>query len=204
MAKYFISGIDTEIGKTVVSAILTQALQADYWKPVQSGELDHSDTHKVRALVSCSSNTYFPETYRLNKPMSPHASANADGVSIALDQFELPETNNNLIVEGAGGLLVPLNEKDMIIDLIKNLNLEVILVSKHRLGNINHTLLSIEALQNRTIPIKGIIFNGEEIPETESIISKLGKVPILGTIPTFATVDQQSIVEEAKNWSYLS
>ena len=174
---YFVSGIGTEIGKTIASAILTEALEADYWKPIQAGDLDHSDTDKVKALVSNSISQFHQESYRLTTPMSPHAAAQKEGLSIEIENMKQPNTTNPLIIEGAGGLLVPLNEQDCIIDLIEQLKVQVILVSQHYLGSINHTLLSIEALKKRHIPIKGILFNGTKNHETEHIILSKTKIP---------------------------
>ena len=144
--RLFVTGIGTEVGKTVISAILTEALEADYWKPVQAGDLDYSDTHKVKDLVSNSKSVFHCETHALNHPMSPHAAAERDGVEISLNDFQIPKTDNHLVIEGAGGLMVPLNRKDCIIDLIENFGVEAVLVSRNYLGSINHTLLSVEAL----------------------------------------------------------
>ncbi|GAB3933340.1 dethiobiotin synthase [Larkinella terrae] len=170
MRKLIIAGIGTEIGKTVVSSIVVEALQADYWKPVQSGALEDSDTETVRRLISNSVTRFHPETYRLREPLSPHAAAAIDGVEISLPAFQLPKTSNHLVVELAGGLLVPLNDRDLNIDLVQQLNLPVLLVSKHYLGSINHTLLSVEALQRRGIPILGLVFNGPATPTSEDFI----------------------------------
>ena len=156
----FITGIGTEIGKTIVSAALVEKLKADYWKPVQSGDLNNSDTNKVRNLITNKTSNFHPETYALTQPFSPHKSAAIDGISIDKNKFSIPVTGNKLIIEGAGGLMVPLNTNFLIIDLIKQLNVEVILVSRNYLGSINHTLLSVDALKQRNIPVKGIIFNG--------------------------------------------
>src|SRR4051812_24407900 len=131
---YFVTGIGTGIGKTLVSAVLTEKLKADYWKPIQSGDLENSDTLKVKALVSNSITIFHPETYCLTQPFSPHKSANLDGIEIDPARFVIPPTNNTLIIEGAGGLMVPLNDNFLIIDLIKKLNAEVILVSQNYLG----------------------------------------------------------------------
>ncbi len=191
--QYFVSGIGTEVGKTVVSAILVEYLQADYWKPVQAGDLHHTDSMKIEAWISNEKTTIHPEGFRLNTPASPHYAAAVDGVHISLDDFELPATDNDLIVEGAGGLMVPLNEEDLMIDLMAKMGLPVILVSRNYLGSINHTLLSIEVLQKRNIPIAGIIFNGEKTPSTESVIEKWSGVPIIGNIPELETVNQASI-----------
>src|ERR1700753_1865673 len=141
----FVTGIGTGIGKTIVSVILVEKLQADYWKPVQSGDLQDTDSDKIRSLVSNDKTRIFPEAYRLTQPFSPHKSAAIDNVTIDPDAFVVPVTDNMLIIEGAGGLMVPLNNNFLMIDLIKKLNAEVILVSRNYLGSINHTLLSLEA-----------------------------------------------------------
>ena len=197
--KLFISGIDTEIGKTIISAILTEALQADYWKPIQSGDLDDSDTHKVQRLVANNKTKFHPEAYRLKTPMSPHASAAIDGIQIELDKIKIPATENQLIIEGAGGLFVPLNNQDTILDMIAHLKIPVVLVSKHYLGSINHTLLSINALKNRRIPIAGIIFNGEENLSTEAIIKKMSAVQIIGRIDPIEDINRLNIQKAANN-----
>lgn len=195
--KYFVSGIGTEVGKTIVSAILAEALKADYWKPIQAGDLEQSDSIKVRDLLSNESTQIHTESYQLKLPMSPHAASEKEQVAIELSAMPLPNTSRPLIVEGAGGLLVPINKKECIIDLIDSLKLEVILVSKHYLGSINHTLLSIEALNARDIPIKGIIFNGQPNYDTESIILSKSDLKMIGRIPTMKSVNKQSIKELA-------
>lgn len=200
--KYFVTGIGTEIGKTITSAVLVEYLQADYWKPIQSGDLHQSDSLKVKALVSNTKTKFHPEAYRLTQPFSPHYSAKLDGVNIDLNKIEIPETANHLIVEGAGGLLVPLNEEHLIIDLIKKLALEVILVSKNYLGSINHTLLSVEALRSRNIPVKGIIFNGEENPASESIIIKMTGLNVIGRIPNLAEINKENILAVANGLDF--
>ena len=182
MRKLFVAGIDTNVGKTVVSAILVEALSADYWKPIQSGDLHNSDTMKVRSLVRQSQVQFHPEVYRFSTPMSPHVSAARDGMNIDMDEITLPPTTNDLIIEGAGGLLVPLNDHDLVIDLIKKLDAEVILVSRNYLGSINHTLLSAMAIEKYGIRVKGIVFNGEEIEGTEEIILKHTGYKLLGRI----------------------
>lgn len=182
MKTYFVTGIGTEVGKTIASAIVTQALEGDYWKPIQAGDLHQSDSMKVQSLIDNDSSKFHPESYRLNHPMSPHAAAERDGVEIDISSFEIPKTENHLVIEGAGGLLVPLNKKDTILDLIEILKCEVILVSRHYLGSINHTLMSIELLKQRNIPIKGILFNGNENKDTESIINEMTGIKALGRI----------------------
>ncbi len=165
---YFVTAIGTDSGKTLVSAILCEALGADYWKPVQSGL--PRDTETVASLVSNTKTIFHPERFLLKTPASPHAAAKIDGVTIGLDSFQLPQTQNTLVVEGAGGCLVPLSEHHLIIDLVPRLNLETILVSNLYLGSINHTLLTCEAIRKRNLPVKGIIFNGEANEESERII----------------------------------
>lgn len=200
--KYFVTGIGTEIGKTITSAIITEHLKADYWKPIQSGDLHQSDTMKVEALISNSKTKFHAEAYRLTQPFSPHYSAALDGVEISLDAIVLPRTENNLVVEGAGGLMVPLNQKDLIINLIQKLGLEVILVSKNYLGSINHTLLSIEALNARNIAIKGIIFNGEANEASESIIKNMTSLNVIAHIPVLQTVSKESVKRVAENTEF--
>ncbi|MDI9870632.1 dethiobiotin synthase [Flectobacillus roseus] len=202
--QFIVAGIGTEIGKTFISSVLVEALQADYWKPIQSGGLDFSDTHTVKSLVSIKNNTFFPEAYRLNEPLSPHAAAALDGITIELSKIQLPVTERNLIVELAGGLMVPLNDNDLVIDMVQQLNLPVILVSKNYLGSINHTLLSVEALKSRNIPVEGIIFNGISNASTESFILNYTKLKCLGRVPTQAEIDKPAVRKLAdaleNNW----
>ena len=154
---YFITAIDTDVGKTIVSAILVEALKADYWKPIQAGNLEDSDTMTVQSLISNSTSQFYSETYRLNTPASPHYAAEIDGLQLEVRSIQLPKTSNQLIVEGAGGLFVPINDKALLIDLMQDLNIPVILVIKNYLGSINHSLSSIYALQQKNIPIKGLL-----------------------------------------------
>ena len=193
MKRLFVTGIGTDVGKTVISAILTQKLQADYWKPIQAGELDNTDSMKVSQWVENSTSVIHPEAYRLTESMSPHAAAERDGVNIEMGNIIIPKTARNLIIEGAGGLMVPLNQYDLVIDLISHLQADAVLVSRHYLGSINHTILSIEALRSRNIAIAGIIFNGDENRDTESIIESVCAVPILGRIPKIDNLNQHSI-----------
>ena len=170
MNKIFIAGTGTGIGKTLVSAIVAEALQADYWKPVQAGNPDDTDSMEVERLTSTET-IVLPETYRLRTPASPHDAAQKDNTRIDLQDFQAPESNKeSLVIEGAGGLMVPLNDEALVIDLIQKVADEVILVSRNYLGSINHTLLSIEALMSRKIPVKGIVFNGDHYPEGEDWI----------------------------------
>ncbi len=179
MKKIFVTGIGTNVGKTVVSAILTKALQADYWKPVQAGDLDNTDTMKVKKWLNNEACIFHPETYRLTQPMSPHAAAEIDNITINLQDFVLPASKNTLVIEGAGGVLVPLSHHLLIADLIKHLKTSVVVVSRHYLGSINHTLLTIAELKRRKIPIIGIVFNGEKNEASEDIILSQTAVPLL-------------------------
>lgn len=195
MKKYFITGISTEVGKTVASAIVTEALEADYWKPVQAGELDNSDAHKVEQLISNSETTIHTNAYALKTPMSPHAAAEIDNISIELSNITEPKTSNNLVIEGAGGLLVPLNNTDTILDIIKP-DYKVIVVSRHYLGSINHTLLTINLLKEKGFDVS-LIFSGDEHPTTESIIKKMTGVSVIGRIDEEPYFDQNVIREYA-------
>ncbi len=196
--KYFITGISTEVGKTIASAIVTEALEADYWKPIQSGDLHYSDTDKVKGLISNSKSVFHSNSYALETPMSPHASAEIDGIHINLEEIKEPETENHLVIEGAGGLLVPLNDTDTILDLIQSEH-RVIVVSRHYLGSINHTLLTVILLKKKGFDVS-IIFSGDEHPTTESIIAKMTQVPILGRIDDEPYFDQNVIKEYAEKF----
>jgi len=181
MNTYFIAGIGTDVGKTIVSAIVVESLKADYWKPVQAGELNHTDRHSVSELISNSRSKLHDHSYALRTPMSPHAAAAIDGIDIDLTSIKEPETDNHLVIEGAGGLLVPVNDRETMLDLIKE-KYKIIVVSRHYLGSINHTLLTLNELKRRELKVSGIIFNGKEHTSTESIIVKQGNVRVLGRI----------------------
>ena len=190
--KLFITGIGTDVGKTITSAIITQALEADYWKPIQAGDLDNSDSHKIQRYISNDKTVIHPNCYKLNPPASPHLAAELDGITIDLKQIIEPKTQNHLVIEGAGGILVPLNNDDCIIDLIKK-DYKVIVVSRHYLGSINHTLLTYEALKSRKIEVAGIIFSGDENKATESIILNKTKAKFIGRIDNEPYFDQNVI-----------
>ncbi|SFW62099.1 dethiobiotin synthase [Cellulophaga fucicola] len=195
MKKIFITGISTEVGKTVASAIVTEALEADYWKPIQAGELDDSDSHKIAKLISNKKTVIHKNSYTLKTPMSPHAAAEIDGVVIEVDKIVAPKTKNHLVIEGAGGLLVPLNNNDTVLDIIAP-DYKVIVVSRHYLGSINHTLLTINYLQERGFNVS-VIFSGEEHPTTESIILSKTGVKLIGRINEEPYFDKNVIKEYA-------
>ena len=196
---FFVTGIGTGIGKTIVSAVLTEKLKADYWKPVQSGDLDDSDTLKVKSLVSNKQSVFHQETYRLTQPYSPHKSAAIDGIVIDAEKFISPKTTNNLIIEGAGGLMVPLNDHFLMIELVKKLDVSVVLVSQNYLGSINHTLLSIATLKQYGISIAGIIFNGKSDEYSESYILQYTGVRLLGRLPELGVINKVSVREAGKH-----
>ena len=197
---FFVSGIGTNVGKTVVSAILTEALEADYWKPLQSGDLHNTDSHKVKKLISNMQSKIHPEAVLLKDALSPHASAENENRTINPNELTIPKTKNHLIIEGAGGLMVPINRKFMMVDLIQQLQTQVILVSRHYLGSINHTLLSISILKQRQIPVKGIIFVGNENQSTESVILEYSGVANLGRIAEARDIDRSFVLKYKKHF----
>lgn len=199
MKTIVVTGIGTGVGKTIISAILVEALQADYWKPIQAGDLENSDTNTVQKLVSSEKSVFHLEAFRLKNPMSPHAAAKLDQVEIKLNALSIPKTENTLIIELAGGLMVPLNSEELNIDLLKKWNAPVILVSKNYLGSINHSLLSLELLKNNHIPVLGIIFNGERNIPTEEFILQYSKAYRIGRIEDLIEPDKISIRRIAEN-----
>lgn len=195
----FVTGIGTGVGKTIASAVIVESLHADYWKPVQSGDLDNTDTDCVRSLVSNKKTVFHTEAYRLTQPFSPHKSAALDNIAIDLNTIELPQTNNRLIIEGAGGLMVPLNENDLIIDLIKKFDAQVILVSQNYLGSINHTLMSIEILKSQGLVLKNLIVCGERNESSEEVIARWANLEIIN-IPFFNNLSKASIIAFASGF----
>ena len=199
--RFAVTGIGTDVGKTVVSAILAESLQANYWKPVQAGDLDNSDSIKVERYTS--NVNLLPEKFKLTEPMSPHAAARIDGVQIAKEDLNLPAVSGNLIVEGAGGLLVPFNDDGLLFaDLLEYWGLPTIVVSRHYLGSINHTLLTMETLKKRGVEVAGIIFVGNENNETEQVIKSVTRVKVLGRIPIAKELNDKFIQEQAKQFQW--
>jgi len=194
--KLFITGISTDVGKTIASAIITEALEADYWKPIQAGDLENSDSHKIKSLLSNSKTLIHPNSYALQTPASPHFAAEIDGIIVDLKKITEPKTKNHLVIEGAGGIFVPLNNNETIADLIQP-DHKVIVISRHYLGSINHTLLTIEALQNRKINIAGVIFNGDENKSSEEIICTKTGITTIGRIENEPYFDKNVISEYA-------
>lgn len=180
---FCVTGTDTGIGKTVVSAILTKGLEATYWKPVQSGLKEETDTEAVKRMTGLYDNHFKEETYQLTEPLSPHASAAIDGIRIDMDAFSIPMYDtDHLVVEGAGGVLVPLNDNYLIIDLIDQLELPALIVARSELGTLNHTLLTIEALRRCQIPIIGVIMNGPQNESNRKAIEHYGNTSVLAEI----------------------
>lgn len=191
---YFITGISTDVGKTVVAAIVTQALQADYWKPIQTGASEHGDAVTVQSLISNSKTVIHPESIVLQAPMSPHAAAVLENRTLDISEVVRPITTNSLVIEGAGGLLVPINNKDSIIDLISPKD-KVILVSSGYLGSINHTLLSLEVLKNRGLSCVGIIYNQVTLPETIEVIEAMTGIPAIGHLEKESNIDKAVVLK---------
>lgn len=194
-----VAGIGTGIGKTFISAILCEALKADYWKPVQAGNLEHTDTDEVYSLISNTKSVLHPEAFRLTQPMSPHAAAKHDNIEIQLNQINLPSTNNSLIIELAGGLMVPLNDRELNIDLLKQWDVPVMLISKNYLGSINHSLLSVQALKQYDIKTAGIIFNGNSTPSSEELILQYSGLACIGHIKHESIINKATVLQYAEN-----
>jgi dethiobiotin synthetase len=181
-AQFFVTGIGTGIGKTLVSAIIAKALNADYWKPVQAGYENGTDSEWIKSILRNS--TVHPEVYKLRLAASPHIAAREEGVSISLQKIteKIPSKNRNLIIEGPGGLMVPLNEREFVADLIKALSVKVILVSRNYLGSINHSLMTSELCKQKDIPVIGWVFNDQYLSYEQEIISWSG-IPGIGSVP---------------------
>jgi len=197
---FTVAGIGTDVGKTVISAVLCQAFGADYWKPVQAGDLTHSDSDKVKALVDTPNFKIHPEIHRLTAPMSPHAAAKIDDIQIKPSDFQKPDTQGcHLITELAGGLMVPFSNNYLTIDLIQDLGDPVILVINSYLGSINHTLLSLELLRQRNVTLFGVIFNGQTNMESREIILQYSGVRVMADIPHAERLDRDFIQTHAQD-----
>jgi dethiobiotin synthetase len=199
--KLFVTGTGTDIGKTVVSAILTYGLQANYWKPIQSGLSEPpecaTDSLWVRNKLNLEAHRIIPESYLFSLPASPHLAANREGKTIStakiIDQFEALQSFSSLIIEGAGGVMVPLNERELMIDLMACLQVPVIIVASTKLGTINHTLLTVEALRSRNIKIAGIVMNGEGNQSNREAIEKFSAIPVIAEVPELQSTDTISL-----------
>lgn len=192
-----VTGTDTGVGKTVVSAGLAGCLGARYWKPVQAGLDGETDSETARRLGGLDAARVLPEAYRLRMPASPHQAAERDGVAIDPDRLLLPSGTSPLVVEGAGGVMVPLTPRLTFLDLFARWRAPVVLCARTRLGTINHSLLSLAALRQREVPLLGVVFIGEAAPESEAIIAALGRVPVLGRLPWLEPLTPASLAREA-------
>lgn len=184
--QFVVAGTDTGVGKSVVAAVLAAGLRASYWKPLQSGLAEGTDTETVRTLSGLPSSSFLPEAYRLSAPISPHASAAMEGLTIDRTKLCLPAINGRLIIEGVGGLMVPVNNHSLLIDVIKDWGLPVLLVARSRLGTINHTLLSLAALRLYKIGVLGVVMNGGSDEVSRRAIETYGQVRVLAEIPFLA------------------
>ena len=200
---YFVTAIGTDSGKTFISAILCEALHADYWKPIQAGL--PRDASQIAEWISNTNTKIHSEQYLLKTPSSPHAAARIDGVEIELQDFRLPQTSNSLIIEGAGGCMVPINENNFVIDLAEKFKTEVILVANLYLGSINHSLLTAFFLQQKKLNVKGIIFNGIPNEESERIILQHTQLKCLLKVGQETTITRSEVIKYAnilkKNWA---
>jgi dethiobiotin synthetase len=194
--RFFITGTDTGVGKTVVSALLCAALDAYYWKPIQTGTREGTDRRTVERLGELPRAKLLPETYRFSPPVSPHLAAQKAGVTIVLSGIRIPEIGmkENLIVEGAGGALVPVNEAQLMTDLMKHLGLPVLLVSRTALGTINHTLLSLAALRAAGLNVRGVIMVGKPNADNRKAIEHHGKIGVVGAVPWLKKVDRGALL----------
>lgn len=193
--QFVVAGTDTGVGKTVVAALLATGLKAAYWKPIQSGLTETTDTDQVRALSALPEEAILPEAYRLTTPISPHASAALDQVIIDPARLTVPRIEGRLIIEGAGGLMVPLNNETLLIDLLRAWQLPVLLVARSRLGTINHTLLSLAALRALGIQVVGVVMNGEPDAVSRQAIEHYGKIRVLAEVPHLPLLNATTIRE---------
>lgn len=196
--KIFVSGIGTGVGKTLTSAVLCEALQADYWKPVQTGSSEFTDRQTVQSLISNTKSRFHNESVLLKEPASPHYAAILESTKIEMEQLHMPDTSNKLIVEGAGGILVPLSDELVIYDIVAYFKLPVIIVCRNYLGSINHTLLTVEFLQARETEIAGIIFSGNNFNDNEQIIAHFSNLPILGKLDEADNPDKKFVEIQAE------
>jgi dethiobiotin synthase len=191
---YIVTGTDTGIGKTTVAAMLTLALDALYWKPIQSGTDDGTDRQCVQALTQLPNDRFLPERYVLSQPLSPHRAAELDGIEIPPEALALPAFERMLVIEGAGGLLVPITRKTLQIDVFAAWGLPVILCARTGLGTINHTLLSIEALRSRHLRLHGLVFVGDDNPDNIRTIAEFAGGRVLGLVPRLDRIDRGALL----------
>lgn len=201
--RYIVAGIGTDVGKTVVSAILTKALEGDYWKPVQAGCLEATDSMIVQDLLQSADSVCHPEAYKFREPVSPHLAAQLEGIQIDPDGIRLPQTEKPLVIEMSGGLLSPLDGHLTQCDLFSKWDCQWLLVSKHYLGSINHTLLSLDYMKQKKLPLMGIIFNGETNPASEKFILDYAKISCIGRINQEKIINSTTIAKYATEWKEI-
>ena len=188
-----VTGTDTNVGKTVVAAMLTQALGGVYFKPVQAGTEDETDRETVKRLTGLGGERVLDEAYVLSRPLSPHRAAELDGVEIDPQRLAPPQNERPLIVEGAGGLFVPVNRDTLFVDLFAVWGLSLVLTARTGLGTLNHTLLSLEALRARNIDVLGVAFVGDDNADNMRTIAEMGNVKILGRVPMLDAIDTDTL-----------
>ena len=193
MPGFFVTGTDTDVGKTLVSAWLLTHLDAQYWKPVQAGTEPATDSMTVQRLAEIPPARILPEAYVLRDAMAPHEAARREGVTLDMNTLEPPAHDGLLIVEGAGGLMVPITDDAYMIDLAADLDLPILLVARSTLGTINHTLLSIEAIRRRGLPLAGVVISGPETPHNRAAIERYGQVEVIAEIPWLETVSRSAL-----------
>jgi dethiobiotin synthase len=191
---FFVTGTDTDVGKTVVAAWLVARLGACYWKPVQAGTHPETDSATVRRLSGATPDRILPEAYVLAEPMAPHEAARREGIAVDMAKLVPPPCNRPLVAEGAGGLMVPLNDQSLVIDLARELDLPLILVARSTLGTINHTLLSLEAIRRRGLALAGVVINGPETPHNRAAIERYGRVEVIAEIPWLEQVTPDALM----------
>lgn len=200
MDNFIIAGIGTEVGKSVVSAILVKMLKADYWKPISCGSDEDKDLNYVKRLVADPALCFHSEAYHFSAPLSPHHAAELEGKKPQKEKVTLPKSNNRIVIESAGGVLVPLNQTELTLDAFVSWDCSWILVSRNYLGSINHTLLTIEAMKRRNLNIAGLVFNGCPNFHSESFITRSANLPVVGRVMQQRKLDSNTIKEYCQLW----
>ncbi len=193
MSGFFVTGTDTDVGKTLVSAWLLTQLDGSYWKPIQAGTVPTTDSATVQSLAELPVSRVLPEAYLLPEPMAPHEAARRANIAMDMEKLKLPPHDGLVVVEGAGGLLVPIVDGAYMIDLADALDLPIILVARSTLGTINHTLLSVEAIRRRGLPLAGVVISGPETPHNRAAIERFGKVEVIAEIPQLETINRDTL-----------
>jgi len=194
MKDLFVTGTDTGVGKTLLSALLVAALDRKYWKPVQTGASEGTDRDTVMRWGGVSKDSTFPETYIFDPPVSPHLAAEQQGTTIDLARIQRPATPHSLIIEGAGGVFVPLNDHAFMLDLMRALEAPIVVAGRTALGTINHTLLTVAAIRNAELDLRGVVMLGKENAENRRAIERFGNVPVVGVVPWLEKIDRASLL----------